>query len=51
MLFLHSFYFLMAQEDQVVKSVQLDEVVIKASNEGRFDKEDFRSTAMPRAAG
>lgn len=29
------------QQDQVVKSVQLDEVVIKASNEGRFDKEDF----------
>lgn len=32
---------LQAQEDKVVKSVQLDEIVIKASNEGRFDKEDF----------
>ena len=30
-----------AQEDQVVKSVQLDEIVIRASSEGRFDIEDF----------
>ena len=40
-LFMHFFISVQAQEDQVVKSVQLDEVVIKASNEGRFDKEDF----------